>query len=110
LPVDAKYKLYDERNIATSDIYQTFLYAFAYGEEHPVQPTALVLYPASSSAGTAHRLHVQRKGGAIGAELLITPIHIPTVLTEARTRKPGTMAKTLMSLVHSQLTSGPAPT
>ena len=28
-PIDAKYKLYDERSIASSDIYQSFVYAFA---------------------------------------------------------------------------------
>jgi 5-methylcytosine-specific restriction endonuclease McrBC regulatory subunit McrC len=44
LPVDAKYKLYDQRSIATGDIYQTLLYAYAYGEKHPVLPTAFVLY------------------------------------------------------------------
>src|SRR5206468_11348553 len=31
LPIDAKYKLYDERRLDTSDVYQTFLYAYALG-------------------------------------------------------------------------------
>jgi len=30
LPVDAKYKLYDELKVGNADIYQCFLYAFAY--------------------------------------------------------------------------------
>ena len=33
VPVDAKYKLYDERKIDQGDIYQTFFYAWAYADE-----------------------------------------------------------------------------
>ena len=31
LAIDAKYKLYDERKLSSSDVYQSFLYAYAYG-------------------------------------------------------------------------------
>jgi 5-methylcytosine-specific restriction enzyme subunit McrC len=84
LPVDAKYKLYDQRSIGTGDIYQTFLYAFAYGETHSSLPTALLLYPASVSESASQRLHVRRQGGATSAELQAIAVHIPTALAEAR--------------------------
>jgi 5-methylcytosine-specific restriction enzyme subunit McrC len=46
LPVDAKYKLYDERRLQEADVYQMFLYAFAYAPHHTRQPArAVILYP-----------------------------------------------------------------
>ena len=100
LPVDAKYKLYDQRNIATSDIYQTFLYAYAYGESHALLPTAFVLYPASSIDSGLARLHIRRSGGATTAQLTAVPIHIPTALQEARSGFVGLLSKRLLTLIN----------
>ena len=54
VPVDAKYKLYDEKKIDQSDIYQTFFYAWAYADRSsPADAPAFILYPGSNgSAGT----------------------------------------------------------
>ena len=91
LPIDAKYKLYDDKKLASSDIYQTFLYAFAYGSKvGSVLPTSLLLYPASEKAGSTLRLHV-RSSGVAGGELVALGIHIPTALAEARSGQPGEM-------------------
>ena len=98
LPVDAKYKLYDERTISSGDIYQTFLYAYAYGQTH-VLPTALLLYPASTTGGGQVRLHVRRSGGSTSAELLAVPIHIPTVLNDARLGKIGAAGEAVVVAV-----------
>ena len=103
LPMDAKYKLYDQRSIATGDIYQTFLYAFAYGEKHPVLPTAFVLYPASSPDGGHVVLHVRRRSGTTSAQLRAVPIHIPTALSEARLDRTGSVANPLVSLIKDVL-------
>jgi len=100
LPVDAKYKLYDERTISSGDIYQTFLYAYAYGQTHTL-PTALLLYPASSTGGGQVRLHVRRTGGSTSAELLAVPIHIPTALKDARAGTVGTTGETVIAAVKS---------
>ena len=47
-PVDTKYKLYDERRVAPEDIYQAFLYAFAFHPGHGPRQASLV-YPSDRS-------------------------------------------------------------
>jgi 5-methylcytosine-specific restriction enzyme subunit McrC len=47
-PVDTKYKLYDERHVAPEDIYQAFLYAFAFHPGHGPRQASLV-YPSDRS-------------------------------------------------------------
>lgn len=52
IAIDAKYKLYDERRLSSGDVYQSFLYAYAYGDTSgQTLPTALVVY-LSSVGGT----------------------------------------------------------
>ena len=99
--MDAKYKLYNEEKLSSADIYQMFLYAFAYGKAHPVRPTALVVYPASSTSGGYVRLHIRQRGSA-SAELRVVPIHIPTALKEARLRT-GSMGDAVIAAVTRRL-------
>lgn len=106
LPVDAKYKLYDERSISPADIYQTFLYAFAYGQHHALLPTALMLYPASSGSAGAVRLHVRQSGGQASAELRGLGIHIPSALSEATTRQVGAAATALCAILQEAFSMG----
>jgi 5-methylcytosine-specific restriction enzyme subunit McrC len=47
-PIDTKYKLYDERHVASEDIYQAFLYAFAFHPGHGPRQASLV-YPSDRS-------------------------------------------------------------
>jgi len=47
-PVDTKYKLYDERHVAPEDVYQAFLYAFAFHSGHGPRQATLV-YPSDRS-------------------------------------------------------------
>jgi 5-methylcytosine-specific restriction enzyme subunit McrC len=47
-PVDTKYKLYDERHVAPEDVYQAFLYAFAFHSGHGPRQASLV-YPSDRS-------------------------------------------------------------
>lgn len=49
LPIDSKYKLYDDRKLDPSDVYQLFAYAYAFSGSSGA-PTAVVIYPTSSSA------------------------------------------------------------
>ena len=47
--VDAKYKLYDQRKLDSGDVYQGFLYAYAFsGAGELAVPTAVLLYPSST--------------------------------------------------------------
>lgn len=51
LPIDAKYKLYDMRKVSPADIYQVFLYAYAF--QHPSHDaTAAIFYPAERWTGS----------------------------------------------------------
>ncbi len=86
LPIDAKYKLYDEADLAMGDVYQSFLYAFAWGDPSRARtPAAILIYPSSSCSPGQTRLHVRNQRGSLGAELLAMGIHIPSALTEAST-------------------------
>jgi 5-methylcytosine-specific restriction enzyme subunit McrC len=90
LAIDAKYKLYDERRIDPSDIYQTFLYAYALGSRGSgAGPTALLLYPASSPEGKAIRLKVRSLYSARGAEIVGLGIPIPAALVELESGDDG---------------------
>ena len=61
--VDAKYKLYDERKLNSGDVYQGFLYAYAFGGAGgQVIPAALLLYPSSTRSSQAVRLRVRNAG------------------------------------------------
>jgi len=101
LPVDAKYKLYDERKLSPSDIYQTFMYAYAYGEQHRVFPTALILYPATSAGAAQGRLHVRQSNGSITAEIRAVPIHLPTALKDARSGQIGATGEAVIAAVRA---------
>lgn len=99
LPVDAKYKLYDGRNISPADIYQTFLYSFAYGADHISLPSAVILYPASSpNAGTV-RLHIRQTNGIANAEIRGIGIHVPSALVEAMNKRVGAIGQALLDQI-----------
>jgi len=59
-PVDTKYKLYDERHVAPAEIYQAFLYAFAFHPGHGPRQASLV-YPSDRSE-VNQRLAVRGSG------------------------------------------------
>lgn len=103
LPIDAKYKLYDEHSVASSDIYQAFLYAYAYGEHQSTLPSALILYPASTVTSATMRLNIRRSGGSLSAQLRLLSIHIPTALDEARNKRIGSTSKACKDMVEASL-------
>ncbi len=95
--VDAKYKLYSERTLDPSDIYQAFLYAQALsrsGSDHQ-PPTAILVHPGTP--GTSHRLVIRNTEGQHAARLRTVALDIPAVLTALSDRQNR-------STVHIQLT------
>jgi 5-methylcytosine-specific restriction enzyme subunit McrC len=97
IPVDAKYKLYDGRKISPSDIYQCFMYAYAY--KSPAQSktaTALLIYPSSHEGSHPVHLRVQRPNDISTAEIIAIPLSIPKVLLDIRS---GTQGGTIMRLM-----------
>jgi len=84
LVLDAKYKLYDSVRVSNSDIYQSFLYAYAFGSEHLANPIAGLIFP--SETPTASRMDLTVRSGFREADARVTLIGlpIPAVLDEAR--------------------------
>lgn len=107
MAIDAKYKLYDGRQLDQSDIYQTFLYAYALGSPSVgVSPTALLLYPASSSEINVIQLRVRTLDLAQGARIVGIGIPIPAALRELERRETGPVRKTLCGAIYEALASG----
>jgi 5-methylcytosine-specific restriction enzyme subunit McrC len=96
VPVDAKYKLYDERKIDQSDIYQTFFYAWAYaGREEAADARAFILYPGRGGSPGEH-LRAQARAGDRGATIRAIAVDVPEMLRTIREgRRPA--AAELMS-------------
>jgi 5-methylcytosine-specific restriction enzyme subunit McrC len=89
--------LYDERRLSSGDVYQSFLYAYAYGNTCGQSlPTALVVYPSSGGASQAVRLRIRSAQSLAAAEILALGLSIPGVLAEvtAQTQGPATNALT----------------
>jgi len=81
LPIDAKYKLYDQRKIDPGDVYQTFFYAFAYANEsvgrRPAR--AVILYPRAKD-GADIALRVDTHAGHQNARIDAFGIDIDAAL------------------------------
>jgi 5-methylcytosine-specific restriction enzyme subunit McrC len=84
LPVDAKYKLYDDRTVSTADIYQSFLYAYAYGQSANALPRGIILYPTAQDGTPSLRLQIRQSGKYTSAELSALGINLPATLAEVR--------------------------
>jgi 5-methylcytosine-specific restriction enzyme subunit McrC len=98
--IDAKYKLYDEKRVAASDIYQSFLYAYALGgEEGEAPPKALLFYPASEEKQVTVRLAVRSLSRRRGAEITALGIPIPAALAEVEAGSRGPVKDSIRQLV-----------
>ena len=81
LPVDAKYKLYDDRKLNEADVYQAFFYAFAYASEPDRRhlARAAILYPRSGE-GTDAALRVETHLGSPSAKIQALGVDIDGAL------------------------------
>jgi 5-methylcytosine-specific restriction enzyme subunit McrC len=103
LPLDAKYKLYEERRISPADIYQTFMYAYAYGQTHAVLPSAVIIYPAQTDTAQVQRLHVRRADGLPSAQIVGIGIDVLAALDEAFAMQPGNIGSRLLQQIGTAL-------
>lgn len=104
LPVDAKYKLYGEKGITPEDVYQSFVYAFAYSKAtRPPLPCSVLVYPSSDQTLERIHLHVRRSGGPAGAELVAVGIDLPSALAEAERGIAGEIGRAMDELVAAKL-------
>jgi 5-methylcytosine-specific restriction enzyme subunit McrC len=79
VPVDAKYKRYDDQRVDPSDVYQAFLYAFAYADPAGDPPVSFIVYPGASGL-EGFRLAVQSISGVRGARITGLAVDIEQVL------------------------------
>lgn len=83
LAIDAKYKRYDAKKLYEGDIYQTFLYTYAFrNAEADMLPSALIVYPADMPSTGTTRLHIRDSRGVVQARLHAFGIDIPTMLDD----------------------------
>jgi 5-methylcytosine-specific restriction enzyme subunit McrC len=86
IPVDAKYKLYDDRKIDQGDIYQTFFYAWAYAD--PIEEAdapAFILYPGGPGS-VGEQLTAHTSFGTRGASIRAIPVDVPALLSAIRAK------------------------
>jgi 5-methylcytosine-specific restriction enzyme subunit McrC len=88
VPIDSKYKLYSDKKVSPSDIYQAFLYAYAFATPGSF-PTAGIIFPADEEA-RGFNLAVQTTKGTVGGRIHGFGIDIPTVLSRIRGAEPAT--------------------
>lgn len=104
LPVDAKYKLYDYRNIDSGDIYQLFFYAHSLRnttiKPDTSPPTALLIYPSEFERGRVLKLEARDRVGMPVGRLEVLGVHIPTVLSEVMGGHQGPSGTRLKALVN----------
>lgn len=102
LAVDAKYKLYDDSKVQSDDIYQAFIYAYAYGETSEL-PRAALVYPSENVGGSASHLQIRSVARNPKAALSVVGIHIPTILQELKLREVGSAIAGLGRIVEEHL-------
>lgn len=104
IPVDAKYKLYDERRIAPSDIYQCFLYASAYASLST--PRALLIYPGAGPGVSQIRLQLRVPPRPMLGEVLALGVPIAPAIAEARRRHSGPITQHVREAIGLLTASG----
>ncbi|MBI4590253.1 MAG: hypothetical protein HY725_15580 [Candidatus Rokubacteria bacterium] len=109
LAVDVKYKLYDERRLAPDDLYQAFLYAYAFKVGgSPQGARAVLIYPATRGLITATRLRVLPVSEPSSAEITAVGIAIPAALAEAKTARVGPVSEGLLKVLVGSPTAEPS--
>jgi 5-methylcytosine-specific restriction enzyme subunit McrC len=105
--LDTKYKLYDDRRIDTADIYQSFLYAYAFGEPNaPEFRIATLVYP-STTTHESRRLLVQSQAGLRGATVRAVGLALADIVDDIAAERPP--APALFDLLLSRGKEDPTP-
>jgi 5-methylcytosine-specific restriction enzyme subunit McrC len=98
--VDAKYKLYDLRKLDSGDVYQSFLYAYAFsGARVEAVPAALLLYPSSTRSSQSVRLRVRSAQATADAEIVALGFSIPAALAEVTHGVRGPVAQAIVEAI-----------
>jgi 5-methylcytosine-specific restriction enzyme subunit McrC len=104
LPIDAKYKLYDELKVGNEDIYQCFLYAFAY--EQPQSrglPRALLLYPGTKSIPSEQVVEIRSVNSDTLGQVYALGVSIPSLLQEIIDDEHGAVSNMIFGRINQAL-------
>ncbi|MEU8799563.1 hypothetical protein [Spirillospora sp. NPDC048819] len=83
--VDAKYKLYADKKVATPDLYQSFVYAKAVSGS-PETPTAFIIY-ASDRDVRPKTVSLHRRDGDVAARVTYVAVNVPEALRGSGARE-----------------------
>jgi 5-methylcytosine-specific restriction enzyme subunit McrC len=98
-PIDAKYKLYADRQIATSDLYQGFVYAMGTStDDRRETPTACVVY-ASQKDPPPRTVVMRRADGKTAARIIAIGLNVPATLNTLGTSDEQHLHSRLLSAV-----------
>jgi 5-methylcytosine-specific restriction enzyme subunit McrC len=103
--LDAKYKLYDDYRVASSDIYQAFVYAYAYGGGETSIPNSALIYPSEDERGRFEQLRVRSAERLSEGLVSLVGLPIAGALDEMKAGLPGKAFGPLVSLIRSVLPS-----
>lgn len=89
LPVDAKYKLYQDKKVSNDDIYQTFLYAFAFNwqVEATTVRQALLIYPVARKNPGIENIEVRSVSGNSLGIIRVIGVYLPDLIAELKSGK-----------------------
>nr|WP_239067038.1 McrC family protein [Actinomadura bangladeshensis] len=96
--VDTKYKLYADRKVATSDLFQSFVYAQAAGSSCGA-PTGFIMY-ASERDVPSRTVRLHRADGGVAAQVTHVAVNVPQVLGSVVARE------NLLAELRDQITVG----
>jgi 5-methylcytosine-specific restriction enzyme subunit McrC len=106
LAIDAKYKTYDAKKLSNDDLYQTFLYAFAYGPRTDASPPqALLLYPAAGPVPAETVVAIRDRTARTLGSIHALGLHIPSLLREIRDAVPGPLTRLLLDRIAATMTA-----
>ncbi|MFA5608472.1 MAG: hypothetical protein WDA07_15100 [Leucobacter sp.] len=108
VPVDIKYKLYEDKRFGTGDIYQLFTYAYALGGSESTR-NAGVLY-AATAAVTGPALRIKPQSGVSGAHIRGAGLDVAGILDGLNGALSASVLRTVRNIVHdiTALPSSPA--
>jgi 5-methylcytosine-specific restriction endonuclease McrBC regulatory subunit McrC len=98
--VDAKYKIYDDREVDPEDIAQIFLYAYAYDQS--AQPSAVLIYPTEEKSDKRTSMMIRQNNQPTGARIHVLGLNIPEALADVRGKKCGQNLTALITNTCSQ--------
>jgi 5-methylcytosine-specific restriction enzyme subunit McrC len=104
LPIDAKYKRYDELKVGNEDIYQCFLYAFAYGQPQSRRlPRTLLLYPGTKSMLSEQVVEIRGVNGDTLGQVYALGVPISPLLQEIIDDDRGSVSNMIVSRINHAL-------